>query len=170
MIGNPKDPKRNGEGYADPTAYNALYNPTVETEAARKFLGQYYVLTKKIEMLSREKEELEEELGSINVNLDGMPRGTDISDRTGNLAAKLTDYYMKCIDLRSEAWDKRKEIESVIDTLDNVQHIELLKLRYIYRMKWEKIAVEIDLSWRHTHRMHHMALTEIGKKIRNKYE
>ena len=160
--GNPDDPRRNHEGYADPTAYNAIYF-TADEQNARNYLNQYYVLTKKIAVLERDLTELAEEASGVSINLDGMPHGTDVSDRTARLAVKIADYYDNRRKLREQAWDKRREIAETIEKLPNINHVELLKLRYIHRMTWEHITVEIDKSWTQTHRLHHIALQELAK-------
>lgn len=164
-VGNPKDPKRNAEGYADPTAYRAL-SYTNEEQMARKFLNQYYNIKKELKMLDRDIEQLEEEADNINVRLDGMPRGTDTSDSTGKFATTLADYYMERIDKRNELWMKRREIVKVIEQVPKVDYVELLKLRYVQNMRWEDIAHEMQVSWRHTHRMHRHALQEVGKILK----
>ena len=164
-VGNPKDPKRNSEGYADPTAYRAL-SYSDEERIARKFLNQYFEAKRKIKMLDKDIEQIEEEADNINIKLDGMPRGTDTSDSTGKLAITLADYYMERIELRNELWKKRREITHVIEQLSKMDYIELLKLRYIENLTWEKIAVEIDKSWKHMHRMHRYALQEVGKILK----
>lgn len=168
IVGNPKDPKRNSEGYADPTAYMGM-SYTVEEEKAKRFLSQYYSMRKKIDMLDKDIEELEAEAESINVKMDGMPRSTNISDKTGRLATTLAEYYMNRIELRNDLWQKRKEIVDVIEHVENVDYQELLRLRYIQNRKWENIAVELDKSWRHTHRMHRYALQEAGKILKKMY-
>lgn len=165
MIGNPRDPRRNAEGYADPTAYRAIYY-NADEQMARAFLNQYYILTKKIEILTKDIADIDEEISGITINLDGMPHGTDISDKTGNLAIKLADYHMERIKLRSRAWEKRKQITDTIEQLDNVNLVQILKLRYVHHITWEKIAVEIDKSWTQTHRLHHMALQELAKILK----
>lgn len=164
-VGNPKDPKRNSEGYADPTAYMGI-SYTVEEEKARQFLNQFYSIKKKIAMLDKDIEELEAEAESINVKMDGMPRSTNVSDKTGRLATTLAEYYINRLELRNGLWLKRKEIIDVIDHVENVDYQELLRLRYINNRKWENIAVELNKSWRHTHRMHRHALQEVGKILK----
>lgn len=164
-VGNPKDPKRNSEGYADPTAYMGI-SYTVEEEKARQFLNQFYSIKKKIAMLDKDIEELEAEAESINVKMDGMPRSTNVFDKTGRLATTLAEYYINRLELRNGLWLKRKEIIDVIDHVENVDYQELLRLRYINNRKWENIAVELNKSWRHTHRMHRHALQEVGKILK----
>lgn len=171
MQGNPNNPYNNSEGYADPTPYR-VFKSTAEDERyksiAKKWLYQYLNLEKQIKMLSEEIEELESERDSITVKLDGLPRGTDLSDKTANLATRLSDMLMKRIEMRSEAWEVREEIVDYINGMANRTHSRILYLHFIQGATFEFIAVDINMSWRHTHRMYADALIQVGKDLSRK--
>ena len=55
---------------------------------------------------------------------------------------------------------KRDAIKK-IDAVKNGDYRLLLTLRYINGLTWEKIAVEMNYSWQHLHKMHSKALAMI---------
>jgi hypothetical protein len=75
-------------------------------------------MTARIRNREHDLAELREERESISINLDGMPHGTSLSDKTARLAAQLADAEEEIIELRSEAWSIRMEI---VRTLNRIQ-------------------------------------------------
>ncbi len=59
----------------------------------------------------------------------------------------------------------KKEVISVIDQLDNADEVNLLYMRYVQLMKWEDIAKKMNLSYKHTHRIHARALENVDNII-----
>ena len=57
--------------------------------------------------------------------------------------------------------DLKKEIMSVIRAVPNVEYQMLLEKRYLCFITWEPIAVDLNYSIQHIHRMHSAALKEI---------
>lgn len=167
MIGNPKDPKRNGDGYIDMTAYDGMRNIESDKDRyeAKKYLRRFLDAEAELKRVEAEIEAMEQEIDSINVKLDGMPRGSDISDRTGNLATKLAEYHLDAINQRTKAWEKRKEVVNLINSLSR-DHATLLYLRFVKDWTFEKIAVEMGYSWRQTMRIYADSLYEAIRKIR----
>ena len=135
---------------------------------AKEYLSQYWNLTEKLNELETDIERIEQEAGEVKLTLDGMPHGTDLSDKTGNYAAKLADMRMKAIEKRSEAWDKRIEIEDVIMRVTDSDYQRILYMRYILKAHWEEIAVDIHRSFRHVTRLHGEALLEVQKILDEK--
>lgn len=166
--GNPDNLYYNSEGYPDPTAYSAFRSNGVDEKyksVAKKWLRQYLDMEKELKTLSDEIAALEGERDSISVKMDGMPRGTDISDKTGNLASRLADLLVNMIDKRAEATEKRNEIVRYIMGLNNRTWSRILYLHFIKGATFERIAVDIDKSWRHTHRLYADALIYVGKDL-----
>lgn len=56
---------------------------------------------------------------------------------------------------------KYREISAVIDAVQNPTYRELLALRYLSFLSWEEIAVKMNYSWKHVHKIHSRALVEI---------
>ena len=51
-----------------------------------------------------------------------------------------------------------KEITDKIERMDNEDEKDVLMYRYIRLMKWEDIAVKMEYSWQHIHKIHARAL------------
>lgn len=118
-------------------------------------------MTARIRNREHDLAELREERESISINLDGMPHGTSLSDKTARLAAQLADAEEEIIELRSEAWSKRMEIVRTLNRIQTPEYNTLLYLRYIEGKTWEQIAVEMHYTFRHTTRLHGDALREV---------
>lgn len=57
--------------------------------------------------------------------------------------------------------DLKSEIMAVIKAVPNVEYQTLLEKRYLCFITWEQIAVDMNYSMQHIHRMHSSALKEI---------
>lgn len=157
---------------------------------AKEYLLQVGITEAKIRTLDAEIDRIRKELHSIgDISLtssfpDGQPHGTKTTDPTGQKAVKLADAYnekrdelkrtlleyeYRHIQLRSHLWSVRMDvietIESIYDPAEPLTktYYELLKLRYIDNMSWERIAVELGYTFRHTIRMHGIALQRIER-------
>jgi hypothetical protein len=104
-------------------------------------------MTARIRNREHDLAELREERESISINLDGMPHGTSLSDKTARLAAQLADAEEEIIELRSEAWSIRMEIVRTLNRIQTPEYNTLLYLRYIEGKTWEQIAVEMHYTY-----------------------
>lgn len=126
---------------------------------AKEYLSQYRRYAERIRQIDLDIERLEAEAESISIDLDGMPHGTTLSDRTGSLATRLADLRSKKLLLREEAWEKREEIEEVIQSLPDPVMTRLLYDRYIIGMRWEDVARDLNYDDTYTRsRLHGKAL------------
>lgn len=93
---------------------------------------------------------------------DGMPHGSSGSDLSG-YAARLDELERR---LQAKRWDCIKlyqEIMGAIMAMTDATERTLLQYRYISGLTWEKIAVELDYSWRSIHYLHSKALKHFEK-------
>ena len=104
-------------------------------------------MTKRIENAELDLQALREERESIGIQLDGMPRGSSLSDKTARLAAALADAEAEVMAMRSEAWSIRMDIIRTIDRMNNPEEVRLLHLRYVDGYTWERIAVEMNYTY-----------------------
>lgn len=133
---------------------------------AKDYLLQYKLMTARIERAEQDLKDIREERAAISVNLDGMPRGTEISERTAKLAVKIADMEGELIEMRSEAWSIRMDIIRTLGKLRNPVHLNLLHFRYIDGYKWEKVAVELNYSYQWVaETLHQNALDELQKTL-----
>jgi hypothetical protein len=89
-----------------------------------------------------------------------MPHGskqTDLSD----YIVRIDVIFTKIIQLRAECIQRKLDIETrIADMSDGIESLILHK-RYIEFKTWEQICVEIDYSWKQTHRLHSNALSNL---------
>ena len=157
---------------------------------AKEYLLQVGITEAKIKTLDAEIDRIRKELHSMSdVSLtsawpDGQPHGTKTTDPTGQKAVKLADAYnekrdelkamlleyeYRHIQLRSHLWSVRADvietIEQIYDPTEPLTktYYELLMLRYVDNKSWERIAVELGYTFRHTIRMHGIALQRIER-------
>lgn len=131
---------------------------------AKEFLLQYQNMKRRIQSIEYVIEELETQVASISINMDGMPHGTDTSDKTGRLAAAIVDKQEDLADLREEAFDVMNVVNGVISRVPNEEQKLLLTMRYINGYTWERIAVEMDYTYQWVAGpLHGTALQEVEK-------
>lgn len=82
--------------------------------------------------------------------------------------SKIEDCVIKIIELEEsikndieKLVDLKSEIMAVIKAVPNVEYQTLLEKRYLCFITWEQIAVDMNYSMQHIHRMHSNALKEI---------
>lgn len=128
----------------------------------KEFLNQY---------LNAEKE--------IGIKLDQIARLGELSTKTtqtltpdrvkGNSENRLESSVSKIVDIEREigaSLDKlertRLQVESVINSVPNVNQRNVLRLRYISGKTWEQIAVDLDFSYQWVCELHGRALQNIS--------
>ena len=127
-----------------------------ENENKKKYLNQYLKSKKKSELILEKIEVLRSTQISVSMG-DGMPKGNVKSDLSGYMA-KLDDLLHELDTEREMEILVYKEIEKAINAVQDVGEQEILTRRYILGQSWEKIAVEIGYSYRHTTKKHGQAL------------
>lgn len=127
----------------------------------KDFLNRYRDNEREIRRLQNEIQRWKDSAYITSVKYTGAGGGTDGQDklqvnveRLVRLQNRLTAQMRARIQLRDEIEDA---IESVPD--DRLQL--LLRYRYIEGLTFERIAVELNYSWRQTVRMHGRALSEL---------
>lgn len=128
-----------------------------ENELKKEYLRGY---EKTVRQMKRSEEKmLEIHLGKImpSAGNDGMPHAHNNSDLSGYAALMDAEErrYMKA---RYRRIQMCKEITDKIERMDNEDEKDVLMYRYIRLMKWEDIAVKMEYSWQHIHKIHARAL------------
>lgn len=98
------------------------------------------------------------------INSDGIHTSGATSDKLGNCVSRLVDLQR---DIDSDILMLEKVRGEIIASLENVQndkYRELLRMRYVGHMTFEEIAIAMDMSWRHTVRLHGRALQDFSEK------
>ena len=125
-------------------------------------LKEYVETKREIKIIEEKIECLESKKTSIkSMIIDDMPKSEPEQDRLGQLLIQIEEL----IDLYNEKQDKllkqQLEIENCIDKLDSSLERNIMRLRYLESMKWEKICVEVNYSWENVHRIHRKILSKI---------
>lgn len=137
---------------------------------AKSFLKQYQKMCKRCEAIRRRIRQTEDDIGSITVNLDGMPRGTQTSDSVAAYIAQLEMMRDELMQKLAEKERVKREIEAVLDELEKPEHGELLELRYVVGWGWLRIAEHMGYSSQYVReRMHRAALDAVTRILGEEY-
>ncbi len=93
---------------------------------------------------------------------------SDIPHNLNRNTSQMEETVLKIIDLESEInkdidtlVNLKREIQAVINNVEDEKHRILLELRYINQMSWEEIAVQLGYNLRYTHKIHGLALQKV---------
>ena len=128
-----------------------------ENEKKKEYLKSYGKALKREQRILDEIQCLRLDKMFPSVVQDGMPHGSSQEDLSG-YAATLDEMIE---DLKKERLEKvkiRKKIEQSIRNLEDEDEQEVLRLRYISGLKWEEVAVEMNLTRRRVTQIHGKAL------------
>ena len=118
--------------------------------------------------LRRERDQIQEQIARISLettsvsspNMDGMPRGSWISNPTmsGALArVSIQEQYQAQLERMAE---EQMAVEKMIKHLEPVERM-LVRYRYLDGMTWENVCVAMSYSWRQTHNIHSRVLDKL---------
>ena len=133
---------------------------------AKDYLTEYKRIEARVRVLQTEVEKLRTDAEGMNINLDGMPKASGKPDKIARLAIQLAAYETDLADELSHLWSKRMEIVGELGKLKEPKHFTILHARYIEGKTWERIAVDMDITWRYCYMLHGRALTEFEKVLR----
>lgn len=127
----------------------------------KEFLQQYRLAEMEEQRLEHEIERWRSRAEKVTPGYSKAPAGggdgrslEHTLEHLGELAQELTDQRDKLIRLR-------REIGAAIDTVPDTRLRELLRLRYIEGMTWERVAVQMGYSYMQVCRLHGKALSQI---------
>ena len=129
---------------------------------AKDYLLQARFLDDRINSKTQQIASLNELAAKCTTTFSDMPRNPNRGH------SRVEDCVIKIIDLEDslkmdieKLVDLKKEIMGVIKAVPNVEYQTLLENRYLCFITWEQIAVDMNYSMQHIHRMHSAALKEI---------
>lgn len=131
-----------------------------ENEKKKEYLKSYRKALRREQRILDEIQCLRLDKMFPSIVQDGMPHGSSQEDLSG-YAATLDEMIE---DLKKERLEKvkiRKKIEQSIRNLENEDEQEVLRLRYISGLKWEEVAVEMNLTRRRATQIHGNALLNL---------
>ena len=129
---------------------------------AKDYLLQARFLDDRINSKTQQIASLNELATKCTTTFSDMPRNPNRGH------SRVEDCVNKIIDLEDsikkdieKLVDLKKEIMGVIKAVPNVEYQTLLEKRYLCFITCEQIAVDMNYSMQHIHRMHSAALKEI---------
>ena len=129
---------------------------------AKEYLCQARFLDNRINSKIQQVSSLNELATKCTATISDMPHSPNSGGST------MADAVCKIIDLQEEInkdidrlVDLKREIMGVIKAVPNVEYQTILEKRYLCFISWEQIAVDMNYSMQHIHRMHSSALKEI---------
>lgn len=132
------------------------------TEEVKTWLRSYRYLKNEVERLEEELAEWRSKAEKMTRELSGMPSGSGGGDKVPACVEKIWELERELNTKLSDMVEQRQAIERAIEALPDKQK-QLMRYRYIDGMKWEKVAVEMNMEYRWVLRIHGRALQEICK-------
>ena len=88
-------------------------------------------------------------------------------DKLAKIIADIDDLERQYADTIQDLVEKVKKITRKIESMENEQYKQILFNRYVESETWEKIAVDMNYSFRHILRLHGEALKAYEKMSLN---
>lgn len=133
-----------------------------KNEEKKEYLNGYENKCNKLTALEEQMQSLTESSQSAKAqSISDMPRGnkqTDLSD----IMVRQEELFTKIIVLKGECERYKLDIESRIADMKDGTESRLLHKKYVEFKTWETVCVEINFSWRQTHRIHSRALNNFS--------
>ena len=136
----------------------------------KDYLSQVSRLNKMINNKLSEISQLRELSVSISaVGNDEKVQTSPNFDKIGTAIAKIDELESNLDKMIDEYLVKRERIIAQIDTMEEESVYQILFSRYIEKKTFEKIATEMEYSWRQIVRLHGKALQQFEKKYGEEY-
>lgn len=132
---------------------------------AKQYLLRAYNLKRRIEAKEMHLEELRTQAEHITADLNGMPRGSGPSSPVERVAVQIADLSW---DLEQDWLDLlqyQEETKRLIERLDNDADVQVMSLRYLSYLTWERIAEEVHYSGSQVYRIQVRAHRKIEQMI-----
>lgn len=131
----------------------------------KQYLGQISRLDRMIKNKISEISQLRELSMSISaVTIEEKVQTSPNFDKIGNSCCKISEMEEKLNILIDEYVKKKNEIISQIENIEDEISYEILFARYIEKKTFERIATDINYSFRNTTRLHGKALRIFEEK------
>ena len=136
----------------------------------KDYLSQVSRLNKMINNKLSEISQLRELSVSISaIGNDEKVQTSPNFDKIGTTVAKIDEMETNLDKMIDEYLVKRERIIAQIDTMEEESVYQILFSRYIEKETFEKIATEMEYSWRQIVRLHGKALQQFEKKYGEEY-
>lgn len=128
-----------------------------------KYLKRYVLLDREINRKMEEVLHWRAKLEKVTPVLTPEPKGGGtIYVKTEAIVAKIVDLEQEINQDIDRLIAIRDNIKATIEVVEDDRERILLQYRYLDGRTFEWIAAEMELSWRHIHRLHSKALDKIN--------
>ena len=131
----------------------------------KQIFGSFYKLEMEKKQLQRQIDELKESMTCIGSTSDFSKVRVKTSSPDGarfeEIMFKLEEKRRLLVDKIIQLEEKQKEIERMIDTLEEQNERVVLRYRYLLGMKFEDIAQEMGYSADHIYYIHREAIKKL---------
>lgn len=128
-----------------------------ENEEKKEYLKSYQGLLKRAKILKAEIEELRSSKMFPSMSYDDTPHGSNNNDLSSYMAV-LDDKITELTNLRYNKINRYMEITTQVEMMEDETEKNLLTLRYLRGIEWEKVCVYMNYEWAQIHRIHSRAL------------
>ena len=129
----------------------------------KEYLGQAYLLDKRIKSDTMELEELR--MMSQTISSPGFEEHYNASKNTDapyiRTLEKMVDMEQKSMEEMQLLLDLKQQIRDVISQVDKPEHQMILKYRYIHNLSWPKIGDKLCADTTTVQRWHNKAIAKI---------
>ena len=132
---------------------------------AKQYLLRPYNLKRRIEAKEMHLEELRTQAEHITADLNGMPRGSGPSSPVERVAVQIADLSWELELDWIDLLQYQEETKRLIERLDNDADVQVMSLRYLSYLTWEKIAEEVHYSGSQVYRIQVRAHRKIEQMI-----
>lgn len=129
---------------------------------AKEYLSQPYQMDRRIRSKERQLDALKSSTSCVSPTYGGEGgHGNGISSPVEYAALRIVSLSNEIEEDRKSLAAMLLEVGSVINRLDNPEHIELLTMRYIMFLRWEDIICRMGYAQNTVFRKHREALERI---------
>lgn len=136
--------------------------PTPKNQKKIEYLSRYQKLGKRIEQLCAERAVWLSKACKITQAITDMPKAKNGKQGNSGELEKYVEIGEEITKELQKLHRMRREIRSIISTLEDDTLQTLMLYRYINGMTFEEIAVKMNFSWRWTITLHGRALEKLS--------
>lgn len=128
---------------------------------AKEYLMQYRYKKRELGLINEQLREAQG-VGLTGVNMDGMPKGSNVGNPTESAIIKLVELEATLERKKQAALEIMADIERVINRVDNENYKYILLNYFILEKRLDEISLNF-YSYGHTKRLFKAALKEVEK-------
>lgn len=137
------------------------------SQEKKEYLLGYQRINQRVNCLLLEQQRWRELATRVSPNLSGHPGGGKGGGTQGAIS-KIVDLETEINAEIDKLVDKRKEIEGIIQAVEDSTLRTLLEYRYINGKKWEEIALMMGYDYRYILKIHGKALSMLPSDLSKK--